>query len=573
MALTPVEIYSLYDERRKRLAPAHARAIEVRDTVNGDLILAVPEIAGYDKPAVANLMQQGLEQMAMRISSTIPNVYCPSVKIEKNAEEQARDRRHVILGWWEENRFILKQQKRARHYLAYATSPVVIRPDFKRGIPVWQVRDPLTCYPPEMDVDELVPPDCIFTYRLSAAKVRRQWPDAWNQLNARQKIGQDQPVTVLEYVDDRELVLCASLGQPDTTVELERTVNRTGRPLAVVPGKVSLDRAQGHFDGLLGHYGLQAQMMATIVHGVQRSIWPETWVVSGAGQQAQIVTTADPIQGVIGQIEGGEIATVRSDPSAAAMMLVDRLERAQRLEGGIPAEFGGEATTNVRTGRRGDAILSAVTDFPIQAAHELFQETLAEENRAAIAVDRAYFSGRKTIVTATKGEVSYSTDLWETDRNYVRYSRAGADLNRLIIEGGQRMGAGTMSKRGFMEIDPMVEDPEQMLDEIVAERLDEALLSAVQNRAASDPMFVKPLAQLVADVRANRKELAEAYLEADERLREEQAAAQQGELPVEASMPGLGQPEIPAAIPAPEPSLENLNDLMMTLSGPHRLAG
>ncbi|NCV60837.1 MAG: hypothetical protein EBW52_05455, partial [Betaproteobacteria bacterium] len=33
---------------------------------------------------------------------------------------------------------------------------------------------------------------------------------------------------------------------------------------------------------------------------------------------------------------------------------LDRLERQERLEGSIPAEFGGESASNIRTGRRGE---------------------------------------------------------------------------------------------------------------------------------------------------------------------------------------------------------------------------
>ena len=43
---------------------------------------------------------------------------------------------------------------------------------------------------------------------------------------------------------------------------------------------------------------------------------------------------------------------------------------------------------------------------------------------------------------------------------------------------------GTMSKRSFMMIDPLVEDPEFEHDAVVAEQLEQALLVSIQQQAS-----------------------------------------------------------------------------------------
>src|SRR3546814_3316558 len=74
--------------------------------------------------------------------------------------------------------------------------------------------------------------------------------------------------------------------------------------------------------------------------------------------------------------------------------MIDRLERYLRITGGVPAEFGGESTQNVRTGRRGDAILSAIIDFPIADAQSALAASLAVENRIGIENAKAWFGDR-----------------------------------------------------------------------------------------------------------------------------------------------------------------------------------
>jgi len=585
-------IFALYEQRKRRLTPRHARMIEMRDTHGGTLVLPLPEIDATERPAVANLVLQGIEQHGMRIASTMPSVYYPPVHPGVNAsEEHARDRQLVTRYWWYQTRLKLKMQRRARQLVAYGTAPVVIRPNFRTGIPEWKIRDPIGCYPPEMDTGELVPSDVIFSYMLPYAQIRRDWPDSALAMNRAAHAGDDTTYMILEYIDAAELVLvaCGDKHVPHRTgsstsgeaVILERIENRTGRPLAVIPGRISLEGDLGQFDGMVGFYQAQAKLFALEMLGAQRSVWPETWLVANGVQEARIIQYADPLRGQVGKIEGGTLTVVRQDPSQLGLQAVDRLERAQRLQGGIPAEFGGESASNVRTGRRGDAIMSAVVDFPVQLAHQVFEESLQEENRIAAAIDRAYFDTTKSVyVSGTKGTVTYRPgDTWENDTNYVRYSNAGADLNRLVIEAGQRIGLGTLSKRGFMEVDPLVEDPEQMGDAIKAEQLEDALLASMQARAQQDPTFVGPLAEIIKEVRTNKGDLADVYLRVDERYRKAQAAAAAAaqNVPSPAGMPSPeGQPGLVEPVPTigkPEPSLGNMSRMLADLVGSQRTGG
>ena len=140
---------------------------------------------------------------------------------------------------------------------------------------------------------------------------------------------------------------------------------------------------------------MQARLMALEVIAVQKGIFPDTWLVGRAGETPQIVNPADGLTGEVGVIRGGDLKDMSLQPGYMTNPAIDRLERAQRLTAGIPAEFGGESSTNIRTGRRGDAVLSAAVDFPVQEAQRIMSRALQEENKIAIDMAKAY-AGNKS---------------------------------------------------------------------------------------------------------------------------------------------------------------------------------
>ena len=251
---------------------------------------------------------------------------------------------------------------------------------------------------------------------------------------------------------------------------------------------------------------------------------------------------------------------------------IDRLERAQRLTAGIPQEFGGESTSNIRTGRRGEAVLSAVVDFTVQEAQRIMARSLQEENRLAIDLCKAYSGGRKrSFYVSTKnakGAVDYvPNENFDSNDNVVSYSHPGADINNLVIGGGQRVGMGTMSKRSFMAIDPLVEDPEFEHDTVIAEQLEQALLSSVQQQASEGVIPAGDLARIMELVKNDQMELAEAVEKVQREAQERQAEVMPAGSPE--TMPGLAAPgmgaEAMAAMPPEPASPQSLEELVAAL--------
>ena len=160
---------------------------------------------------------------------------------------------------------------------------------------------------------------------------------------------------------------------------------------------------------------------------------------------------------------------------------------------GIPQEFGGESSTNIRTGRRGDAVLSAVIDYPVAEAQETFTYSLTEEDVTGIKLAKAIDGGNERTIYVGTGNTTRSvtykaSTVFPEEQHVVSYPATGADVNQLIVGLGQRIGLGIMSKETAATLDPFVDSPENEKDRIVAEGLEQALMAGLQQQAWwSDP--------------------------------------------------------------------------------------
>lgn len=579
---TPEEIFDCFQERQRGMGLVVARMQRVRDQYNGDVVVPLPEMDRDEQSFVANLVQQGLDNYGMRIASRLPELTVPPTDPRKPSSVAKADlRRKANLSWWEANQIGRQMRRRARWLVGYASAPATIRPDFTRGIPRWEPRDPLSSYPaPSLDPDDVTPADAIFATRRSKGMLMRQYPYQAN-LCCDPSAPTDHMYTVLEY-DDADQITTLLLSDPRASergapkyMVLESVPNRAGCPLSVIPGRITLDRPAGQFDGILGMYMMQAKLMALEVLAVQKGVFPDTYLISRQGEQARIVSGPFPgYSGRINEIEGGDIKEIQVNPGFAALQTVDRLERAQRVQGGIPADFGGESSTNIRTGRRGENVLSSTIDFPIQEAQEMLAVALEEENYRATKIAKAYFGNQPMSFhvnwKGAKGHVTYLPNRdFDSDYTQVTYPMAGADLNNFIVGGGQRVGLGTMSKKSFMAMDPYVEDADREHDQVIAEGIEMAVLQGFQQQAAAGQIPPGDAARVMQLVVGENVELADAILRVQREAQERQA--QQVEATSPQAQPGLAAPgagaEAGVAVSEPPTALGRLDQLLMQLRG------
>lgn len=583
---TPEDIWQLYMARRAAMGEDIQRMMEIQALMNYEMVLPLPELTQAEKPAVANLAEQGMSQMGRRVASVDPVVIFPSLNPgAKGPNEDALNRERVINSWHHENDLRILRAQRARRFLAYAACPAVIKPNMSKGIPCWYNRHPLQTLPAETEFNDYMPEDCIFVQQHTYAWLYQHYPDQAS--NIKKPFNWDPELdnsatlfTVLEYID--EYVCAQILIAPDVVEEtpgyqgsygtnaevLSVYENLAGVCLAVTPGSINLDKQKGHFDGIIGMYQAQAALMAMTIVAQRRTIWPREWLVSNPNESARVSSVPDPAQGRPGVLQGGSLETQNMDPSFRADQIQDRLEYAARQTASLPSEFGGMSPSNVRTGRRGAQVMSNTIDFTISEAQDVFAKSTRHENEVAIEVDKAYFNAQRKYFVMTRaysGVVNYKpTDLWKSSKHIVEYPINGVDLDQLPVVGGQRIAMNTMSRKRFMEIDPAVPDVPAEIQQIAREGVFVAFLSSIQSNAANPEGPYQPVHLARLDEKlAQNKDLYQAVMELQAEIQEEQATV--AETPAQAqpglSMPGQGV-EQPTSIPEQGPSLGNLTQLL-----------
>ena len=595
----PQAIIDLYIARRRDYMELHMQMDRIRQIYKGEMEVPLPDMDRIENSYVPNLLANGVDQMAGRIASVAPNFSFPiegktdREKSTRKAERLANTRSRVVSGWWASDQGLIKSRKRARHLIAYSNSPTVVRYNEKKYMPCREVRHPMMTFPaPDLIPGVATPTDCIFAYTRTAGWLKANgYEDQAAQLTS-PMADKDTAVTLIEYYD-AEVEVLLGYAEPGVTsgqwygdmgrhAVLQANVNPIGMVPVTVPCRIGLEEA-GQFDGTVGMYYMQSKLMALELIGVEKGIFPDTWLEGRAGEVPKIV--AGPFDGRTGEVNvvaGGSIKQFNDQPGYLTNGMIDRLERGQRITSNLPSEFGGESPTNVRTGRRGDAIMSATIDFPVAEAQDMIALAIHDEDQVAIALSR-YYDGRapRTIYVGTGNQrtsTTYIADDVFTEHcdHTVTYPISGTDLNTLMIGMGQRVGMGLMSKQSAAEMDPYIADAELEKDRIKAEAMEEALMSSLQQQAAAGVIPPLVLSRIMQLVKSDQVELAEAiekataeYAAAEARKAEAAAAAQAAPtdaaaLGAEAGLPALTGSPIPGA----SPGQEDLATLMTALRKP-----
>jgi hypothetical protein len=586
------QIIDLYKARAKYYSPLQGKMRLIQSIYNGTMEVPLPDLEESSMPFAPNLMAQGIDQMAGRITSTTPQINFSSAKPgTRTYDRRAQNAERAVSGWWQKDRLPLKMRQRGRHIIAYGMTPCVIRWDWKNDRPTWHTRHPLEALPStDIIPGQVSPTDVIFAYRRSVGWMRATgYGDKVVQLTNDYDVSPDTSILMIEYVDINGTQLVAagyqtadpympiSLLEADGTtlkgVLLENIPNPIDMVPATVPMRITLDGAQGQFDNMVGMYYQQAKLMSLEVMAVEKGIFPDTYLVSRPGEVGRFLDGPhDGRTGMVNIVSGGDIREVQSQPGYLTNPTIDRLERNQRVTAGIPAEFGGESSSNIRTGRRGDAVLSAVIDYPVAEAQENFAYALEEENKIGMELAKVYRGDTKTTIYVGTGNaarpVTYvPNETFEHTDHVVSYPATGSDLNQLILGIGQRVGLGIMSKQTAASLDPYVSNPEVEKDQIVAEGLEQALVAGMQQQAASGQIPPLVLSKVMKLVRDDKMELAEAFNKVTEEAMAEQESMQDDmsvdQLTADSTVAAMAGPQ--AAVQGPNPSQENLGSLLNTL--------
>lgn len=596
------QIVGIVEQRRRGRGPVIEMMRRIRDIANSDIVVPLPEMDDDERPAVPNLILQGIEQNAARITSVEPALDVPPGQPwEPDSRQRAERRRNAILGWWESCDLELASARRARWLVGYGCAPAIIRPDFETGLPYWEIRDPLDAYPPPPDGNparDLTPRNCAFIHRQSFQWLRERYPNQAAVLCGRRNPNDVDPselFEILEWIDEHETVLIGMANQVNDIysrylssqpahisptvayLELDRSQTLIGMCPVVIPGRITLDRPRGQMDSAIGMYSAHAKLMALGMIGVERDVFPDIYLVGRqAGETPRFITGPhDGRTGLVNEVEG--LPQIIQQPiGALTTNFLDRIERGEGITIGSPAEYGGESNTNIRTGRRGEQVMDAILSYPLAEAQRIMAKARAAETVRAQAVVKAWFGDTtKTIfVTALRKSVTYtpSTD-FDSDVVSVVHPMAGTDANNLTVMLNALVGGGMSSRISAMRKHPLVDDAETEHDLIIAEQLEQGQLAALLAQAQAGGLQAIDMARIAELVKSDRAEIFAAVQTADREARERQASSgppgtPTGPVPEGApeAQPGLAPPGQGAEAPqASQPA--SLQDFLASISG------
>ena len=564
--IEPSAVVRLYRERLEMTGPHIAAMREILDIYNGDCIIPLPELDESEKPAVANLLAQGVDTLGIRTSSVLPDLRFPPTGKSQAEKQRAHDARRAQLAVWDQNNMPIKFARSARHYHGFGSTTLMVKPVSpnhwdKRQIPHFHVIHPLHSYPaPSSDPDCFEPRDIIIHKQQSLAWLKARYPAQAGRIFKGRNARPDMKFDLLEY-NDADQTCLVLVGQERTPYDhgdyeqgisacelLEWLPNPAGICLAVTGGRITLDRIAGHFDQIAGLYLNQAQLQAYELIAVRKGIFPEQWVVShpNAPGEARILALADGKQGDIGEIANGTILTVTPQANQMTSVAIDRLQAESMRAAAIPSEVGGVSGSNIRTAKRGQEVMQSAMDPVIGEAQTVYAPLFQAMNERGFAVQKSEW-GRKTIsfYQAKSGknigtDAYVPNDVFDSDYHFVVFSMPGVDSAGIPIEIGQRLGTKVMSLATARASDPMIDDPEAEGVQVDRETLESILMAQLSQPGATDPHEVAMVIQRRAA--SPEKELADIIIEVHQELQDQQAQQAQGQTPPGApeAQPGLG---------------------------------
>lgn len=589
------EIYHIVQARRRADSTIVRQMRTIADHYHGDVVIPLPDVIGEPDlpPLMPQLIHDGIETNAMRAGGARPDLDCPAVDpFDQESIQRARARRRVFSGRWHESQLELLMLRAYRQGVAYGTWHFMIRPSYERYGAKVSLRNPLSTYPDLRDHDEVRPPlNCGYVFGRSYDWVMSNYPQAIEGARGYQ----DQLWDLCEWVDEDEIVLGvlgprATLSEPIEGFSghlIRREPNRAGMVPAVSPRRLTLERIGGQMDQMVGMVDWMGRLMALDIIAAEKATFPDMVAIGEDGRVPELVGGGwkDGRTGEINQVVARDVKVVRTDPSQMGGMMLDRLERAGRFSGGIPAVTGGEMSGSIRSGRIVDSMAAFSIDPRIAELQLIMARALESLNEGIAAVEKGYFGSRKLVcfsgVPGDRAQITYQpSDLFtESCYSIVEYPMPGADVSTITVGVAQMAGAGLSSKRTARRLHPYIADPEGEEAVIDQERLEEAVMVSLQQGAQSGTLPYVDLAAILK-YRKEGRDITEAVITAHEDAQRRQATAAPApppEMPVAPQqMPGLNMPgsgvegrppEGPPNIQRPYRSLDNLDHLLESLRG------
>ncbi len=579
------DICSIMEHRRNQNSALIEQMIAVRDRYHADYVIPIPEMDDQPElpPLTPALVANSIDLPALTAAQVQPHIYCPPLDGTKltgvRSRAYARKRENAIKGTWWESKMLLQLYRLFRHLSGYATASALVRPNYRRGFPIIEVRDPLSAYPEPKAAEDLSRVDDIgFIHHRSASWLRSRFPGC-----ARENGGPVGPpgtdeIELWDIIEwwDGDLIVWGILGPqlPSSTSAVDGYINSGGRigpqyllsahrnkvghcPAVSMP-RITLDKIATQVQQNTGIIDFMGRLLMLDMIAAERNVFPDRWAIGERGDIPRITSNngswADGRTGIINMLAGvSQMGETRSQPDPMTAAAYDRLERNWKVSTGTSNMQMGENNSSLRTGRAIAELAGIAVDPRVMELQRIVEFGAAELNETILATWEACWPDDKVRLFAgfagnrSTDEFIPSVHVEGEHRNAVSYTIAGADVAQTTIALGQLLGTRAMSLASFRRRHPWIDDPDTEEALVQHEAIEQAMFDSILQKASTGELPLTYLAKVGQEVKKGQS-IADAIEAADAQLREQQATAP-AEIPEGMGAPPEAMPGLEAAAP------------------------
>lgn len=515
-------IQRIYQERRSKYAHRMYQARRVRDVLTNNMDVTFRDVVKPgEEPVVGNLILAAARTIAQRVGR-MPRIDVQPNKVgNEKAKERAEAHEHRLDTYAIQMNLSATRLQAAFWLVTHDMAPLVVSPSSSYGIPVIEVRDPMTCYPGTVWPHKPDVVDVLFASSMSPWAACALYPTVERYIESQDQ--QVDSVVIGEYFTGDGIYIY--LLEPQVRYLDFIPSPCPGKPLVVMTRGFSPDLDfHGQFDHVVASLVAQAKLFSLVMAYANQQVAAETVVVGEiASNQGQWATGPGAINQIT-PMPGAQATKLTNNMSVQVFNELDRLERAIRLGGQFPAQLSGEPVASIATGRGLEQLTLTVDD------NVAYWQTV---------LDDAFMRALGLVPDIAAKMMSPGFEDFDNDVTVYVRSLSGADpaeTVRLL----QLQGAKNISRITIMDRLPEVDAPMKELQRLDVDDMRTTLIRNLDQQMLTQQITPDMVAEIIRR-RKQGEEVEDIWVEIvkiQQQRQQENAAIQAG-----GSQPPGGQPK------------------------------
>lgn len=503
MTISEHDLAELWKDRQQRYKERDRIGTRLRDVLANTYQEGWRDIvpAGQE-PVVGNLIWAAARTIAQRVGRYPRIVVNPSKRdVEDSSAEHAEDHETQLYEDLDKFNFRAVLTQACYWLVTHDLMPMVVRPSPFYGVPVIEVKDPLTCYPGTVWPHKPEVYDVLFAQRVPAYHAARLYPNVAKVLSRQTTRESVDQVVLAEFFDTSGVTV--ALLEPECIAVDYIPSALPGRITTFISRGFSPDLDfHGQFDHVVPILIAQAKLTGLVMALAEQNVFAETNVFAElSSNQAKYAWGPNAVN-FFTPGPGSRVEKSINNMSPQVFQELDRLERSIRIGGGFPGQLSGEPVATIATGK-GIEELTVTVDDNVNYWQTVVQDVMARTLRCYSDMAKAM-------------ESDGSDNYQENDKVKITIRHLASSDPSETVGLLQKIDSKLLSRTTVRQRLDEIEVPEREEVIIETEMLRDAILQGIAERAAAPPeaggMSPSDIAKLIR-MRRNGTPIEEAVIE------------------------------------------------------------